>query len=307
VASPSNIQKYQRLLKLSDDTEFIKIEHEDAMVANVYKITQPNRPSLILKICESPFDYRNEVYFLNYFSKQLPVPKFINSVPPSKEISGGVLMEYLSGNLLTPSSITKEIAFEIGASLALIHQNKTHGFGYLNRNLELNSNPIQHFKEKFQEGIEECKNHLPKEIITKSLDYFNEFLHLLKKVDGPRIIHRDFRPGNIIIEENALRGIIDWSSARSSFAEDDFCSIEHGEWGDFNGHKNVFLAGYSSVRKIPNYSTIMTLLRLNRAIAVIGFTVKRSTWDNVHAKVYKFNRQYVDTFDYEIVNTNQRL
>ena len=206
------MQKYRQLLKLSEDIEFIKIEHDNAMVANVYKIIQPNQPPLILKICESPLHYKNEVYFLNYFSRQLSVPKVIDTIIPSKEIPGAVLMEYLPGNLLTPSAITKEIAFEIGRSLGAIHKNKTNDFGYLNRNLELNSNPIQHFKEKFQEGINECKNHLPKEIITKSLDYFNESLHLLEKADGPRIIHRDFRLGNIIIDQNTLRGIIDWSS-----------------------------------------------------------------------------------------------
>lgn len=42
-------------------------------------------------------------------------------------------MEYLPGNLLKPELITKEIAHEIGKSLALIHQNQVDGFGYLNR------------------------------------------------------------------------------------------------------------------------------------------------------------------------------
>jgi hypothetical protein len=40
-------------------------------------------------------------------------------------------------------------------------------------------------------------------------------------------------------------------------------------------------------------------LRLNRAIAVIGFTVKRNTWNNIHVRPYKFNRKYIDMFDFE--------
>lgn len=296
--SAINTQKYQDLLKLNDEALFIKIDHDEAMVATVYKIADHNSSSWILKICESPFDYANEVYFLNYFSGQIPVPKVVGTVPPCKKILGAVLMEYLPGNLLTPSTITKEISFEIGRSLAKIHENKTTVFGYLNRNQELNSNPILHFKAKFEEGIGECKGHLPEKIISQSLDYFNKSMHLLEKVDGPCIIHRDFRPGNIIIHQNRLSGIIDWSSARCSFAEDDFCSIEHGEWGDFNGHKSLFLSGYESIRAIPNYNAIMPLLRLNRAIAVIGFTVKKSTWNNIHARPYNFNRQYIDLFDF---------
>ena len=294
-----NTQKYQELLNLHKDALFIKIDHDEGMVATVYKVLQQNACAHILKICGSGFDYANEVYFLNYFSKQIPVPKIIGTIPPGEEILGAVLMEYLPEKLLTPNIITKSIAFEIGKSLAIIHENKTNGFGYLNRNLELSPNPTLHFKAKFEEGIDECKGHLPQETILKSLNYFNNSLKLLEQVDGPCIIHRDFRPGNIIIDQNSLRGIIDWSSARSGFAEDDFCSIEHGEWGDFNGYKNVFLDGYRSIRALPNYHPIIPLLRLNRAIAVIGFTVKRSTWNNIHARPYKFNREYIDMFDFE--------
>ncbi|WP_052694645.1 hypothetical protein [Candidatus Orientia mediorientalis] len=109
----------------------------------------------------------------------------------------------------------------------------------------------------------------------KILNYFRNSLRLLEQVDGPSIIHRDFR--EVIIHQNTLRGIIDWLSARSGFAEDDFCSIEHGEWENFNGYKNVFLDGYRSIRTMPSYNAVIPLLRLNRAIAVIGFTVKRNT------------------------------
>lgn len=294
-----NTQKYQELLSLNEDALFIKIDHDEGMVATVYKILEQNSRPCILKVCESPFDYANEVYFLGYFSKQISVPKIISTVPPGEENFGAVLMEYLPGDLLTPHAITKEIAFEIGKSLAIIHENKTNGFGYLNRNLELSPDHILHFKAKFEEGIDECKGHLPKDTILKSLNYFNDSLKLLEQVDGPCIIHRDFRPGNIIIHQNTLRGIIDWSSVRSGFAEDDFCSIEHGEWGNFNGYKNVFLDGYRSVRTVPSYNAVIPLLRLNRAIAVIGFTVKRNTWSNIHARPYKFNRKYIDMFGLE--------
>ena len=294
-----NTQKYQELLNLDEDTEFIKIDHDEGMVATVYKVLERSGRSHILKICESHFDYANEVYFLGCFSKQILVPKVIRTVPPGEENLGALLIEYLPGNLLTPHTITQKIAFEVGKSLAIIHENKTNGFGYLNRNLDLSPDPTLHFKAKFEEGIDECKGHLPDDTIFKSLNYFNNSLNLLEKVDGPCIIHRDFRPGNIIIHQDSLRGIIDWSSARSGFAEDDFCSIEHGEWRNFNSYKNIFLDGYQSIRTVPHYKAIIPLLRLNRAIALIGFTVKRNTWNNIHVRPYKFNREYIDMFDFE--------
>lgn len=53
---------YQQLLELQAAT-FSRIDHKDAMVAIVYKITQPNRDTLILKICERSNDFLREVHF----------------------------------------------------------------------------------------------------------------------------------------------------------------------------------------------------------------------------------------------------
>lgn len=290
-----SIKKYKQSLKLSDEVRFTKITHEDAMVADVYKIEGGHVP-MVLKICSRFHDYKNEIYFLNHFSKQIQVPKILANLEPGSEIYGAILMEFLPGNFLTPKLINHNIAFEIGRSLAIIHENKTDGFGYLNRNLNLTLNPITHFKEKFEESLNECKNHLSDYFISKIESYLQESLHLLKDVDGPCMIHRDFRPANIMVDNDTLIGIIDWSSARSGFAEDDFCSIEHGEWEDFNGHKTAFKEGYKSIRKIPDYGSLIPLLRLNRAIAVIGFTVKRGTWQNTNAKAYQFNRNFLDNF-----------
>lgn len=291
-----NKEKYRKLLNLDKDIKFIRINHDDAIVAEVYKIEKPGNTFFILKICERPNDYTSEVYFLNNLKKQIQVPYIIKSLPPSQDHQGAILMEYLSGHLLKPALLTRDLAFDLGRSLATIHSNKTDGFGYLNKQTELVPTPVLHFKEKFLEGIDECKNHLPYELVEKCCSYFYKSLHFLEKVDGPCFIHRDFRPGNIIIENKRLCGIIDWSSARAGFAEDDFCSIEHGEWKDFNHCKSFFLEGYSSIRNIPNYHQVMPLLRLSRAIAVIGFTIKRNTWNTTNRKLYQLNRQFVDNF-----------
>ena len=290
------VEKYRALLNLDMKLQFSKIDHDDAMVADVYKIESSGKPYFILKICDRNNDYTSEVYFLDHFKNQIQVPAIIQTSPPNQETHGAILMAYLPGYLLKPSHITKEIAFQVGQSLAIIHSNRTAGFGYLNRDAKLVPEPATFLKEKFLESIEECKNHLSSDLIMRSCHYFDKTLPLLEKADGPCIIHRDFRPGNIIVENNRLCGIIDWSSARAGFAEDDFCSIEHGAWGNFNHHKENFLEGYSSIRKIPNYHQLMPLLQLNRAMAVIGFTVKRNTWDTSDSKLYQSHKTFVGEF-----------
>ncbi len=57
------ISFYQERLHLQN-ASFFHIEHDEAMVAVVYKITQPSGPPLILKICPRDEDYRSRSVFL---------------------------------------------------------------------------------------------------------------------------------------------------------------------------------------------------------------------------------------------------
>lgn len=287
------VAAYQERLALPNCT-FSRVEHEDAMVATVYKITKSNGEKLILKICERSNDYLRERYFLEHFADQLPVPRIIQSIEPNDEISGAILMECLPGDLLKTTDLTDALAYEIGSTLAKIHLNRRPGYGDPVAPNGLSSDPSAYFALKFEEGLEECSQHLPKELIEKCRHYYEKHAHLLTTVDGPCVVHRDFRPGNLIVYKGKLEGVIDWAGARFSFAEEDFCSLEHGEWP--SNSKKSFLAGYASIRPVPNYVNVMPFLRLNKAIATIGFTVKCGTWNGASAKLYQVNRHFLDQF-----------
>lgn len=283
-----NIQKAQ----------FQLIEHDDAIIATVYKVIISPKKSLILKICSRSEDYLREVYFLKKLKDCLPIPKIIQTVEPSKEVHGAILMEYIEGHLTQDSDWTDELAHQIGSALAHLHNNRTKGYGDLTKPQTLIENPELYFKDKFEEELAECKGHLPKELIKQCNQYYNNHRNLLTEVDGPCMIHRDFRPGNMIIQEGRLKGIIDWAGGRSGFAEQDFCLIERFKWFVTPEHKKSLLKGYSSIRPIPNYQWIMPLLQLGRALAVIGYTVASGTWDNSNDSLYNFNRKFLNNFDF---------
>ncbi|MBI2812483.1 MAG: phosphotransferase [Candidatus Melainabacteria bacterium] len=276
----SLISLYQQRLNLPGAT-FTLIDHEDAMVATVYKITQPPSTPLILKICTRTPDYLREVYFLNYFVGKIPVPRIVQIVQPEKGVPGAILMECLPGTLLT--EFTDSLAYEMGSVLARIHLNRTPGYGDLIEPNNLSSDPRVPFTQKFDEGLAECAE-----------SYFKQHISLLSTVDGPCIVHRDFRPGNTFVNNGKLEGIIDWSSAKASFSEEDFCPMEHSDWPC----KRAFLAGYASVRTIPDYEAVMPLLRLSKAIATVGFTIKQGTWNRSHARLYQRNLDFLKNFSY---------
>ena len=283
--------QYKQLLDLQD-SRFSLIEHEDAMVAVVYKVTTASGNEYVLKICSRRGDYLRETYFLRSFEGKIPVPRIIQLVEPESSIHGAILMECLPGNLLNIADINEKLAYEIGCILAKIHATKTQGYGDLTQINQLSVDPRIPFTLKFEEGIDECKDHLPGALIDQCRIAFDRQINLLSGVDGPCIIHRDFRPGNVIVFNNQIQGVIDWSSGRGGFAEEDFSPIEQGEWS--YPHKKALLNGYASVRSIPHYLELMPLLRLSKAIGVIGFTVKRGTWNSTHSRLYQWNRRHLE-------------
>ncbi len=290
----SLIKLYQQRLGLQYAT-FSRIDHEEGIVATVYQVILPSGKKRILKVCQKPVDYFNEIYFLKNLVN-LPVPRVFQELPPENEINGAILMEHYSGNLLQKEDFTHSLIYEIGRQLACIHQHKATGYGDLTRSNELEVDPLQYFAIKFEEVFHECNVHLPKQLSDKCYQYYSAHQHLLRAVDGPCFTHRDFRLGNLIVKDNKLQGIIDWSAARGGFAEEDFCPIEHGEWQISSEDKNAFLNGYSSVRPVPNYKSIMPLLRLCRALNVIGFTLKNGSWNGKNEKIYSFNYDFIKAF-----------
>lgn len=285
---------YKQRLNLEGAT-FSRIKHEDAIVAIVYKVIQPTGLQLILKICPRMQDYLREVYFLQHFGGKLKVPRMIQVVPPAAELHGAILMECLSGTLL--ADLTDSLAYEIGSQLARIHLNRVAGYGDLTQPQDLSPDPRIYYTQKFEEGFEESSNNLPKALLEKCRRYYDAHLNLLASVDGPCMIHRDFRPGNVMVCNGKLQGIIDWASGRASFAEEDFVPLEHGEWPTQPSTKKSFLEGYASIRPVPDYHSLMPLLRLGRAFATIGYTVKSGTWESSSAKIYQVNRSFLETFE----------
>ncbi len=291
------IRIYQERLDLKGAI-FSRIEHSEAMVAKVYKIIDLKGEPFILKICSRQSDYDHEVYFLNYFSGVLPVPRIKKLVPPELEIGleGAILMEHFPGALLSDADLTPVLAHELGGLLAQIHLHCTPGYGDLTQVQALSRDPKIHFTLKFEEGLKECQAHLSKKILDQCARYYEAQVDLFELVDGPCIIHRDFRPANILVFDGKVQGLIDWSAGRGGFAQEDFCALENGEWALNLSTKHSFLEGYASFRKVPAYEEMMPLLSLNRAIALLGFTVREETWRRLHHRVYQMCRQFIEQF-----------
>lgn len=282
------ITHFKEKLSLQDAT-FTQIVHEEAMVAIVYRITTPKSAPLILKICPRANDVLREVYFLTNLQHEIPVPRLLDVVEPTATMPGAILMECLPGRVMEKVELNQELAFELGTILARLHCIKAKGYGDPIEQDALNFDPEVYFSSKFQEGYQECAHHFSEDLKQNIRAYFEEHRKLIQMVDGPCHTHRDFRPGNVIVHDGKLQGIIDWSSGRLGFAEEDFYPLDESH------EKTSFLSGYKAIRPAPHYKAIMPLLRLNRALNSIGFTLKFATWESTHKHFYNTNRQFIES------------
>ncbi len=203
-------------------------------------------------------------------------------------------MECLPGAILKKENLTGPLAFHMGTLLAKIHLNRAPGYGDVTKPAALSNQPHTPFSTKFQKSLAECSSHLSQTRVTLCEKYMHDHLSLLDSVDGPCMVHGDFRPGNIMVFNGAIQGIIDWSSSRADFAEEDFCTLEYHDWGKDLTIKASFLDGYASIRPVPEYAEIMPLLQLSKALASMGWTIRTNTWDNKGAEFYMSNRRFIE-------------
>jgi aminoglycoside phosphotransferase (APT) family kinase protein len=275
-----------------------QIIHEDSLSSSIFKLICEDE-TFILKITFNEERFRREKYYLNKVKDYIPVPKIIDLVEPTKELKGAILMQYLPSSIVFAVSLNNDLAYQMGALLAKLHQIPTRFYEDKTKgeNLEPTlENGKYILKDYFERSFNECKNTLDINLLKHTEKYFYLNLEKITSLDGPCITHRDFKPGNIIIDNNKITGLIDWEIACNNFAEEDFCQMHYLVWDDYPNTKEAFFKGYQSIRKLPDLSCIIPLLRVSKSLGSIGFTVERNTYNNIHKHVYDKNVNYLKSF-----------
>lgn len=90
-------------------------------------------------------------------------------------------------------------------------------------------------------------------------------------------MHGDFHPGNIIVSNDAVTGIVDWASMHDEFAEEDLGRLEYSGWNMSVEVHDAFLKGYQTVRTVNDYHKVLLLFRLSKRLDIIGFIIRTKT------------------------------
>lgn len=191
-------------------------------------------------------------------SAGVPAPRILHVLEPGEGLGPGFLMEWLEGEtvggriLRSPEleTIRPRLARQCGEILARIHGIDPRGSGLVDR---LETVPTRDFVQRVWDHYQAFGTALP------MIDYTARWLldHLPGDVE-PRLVHNDFRNGNLMVSPEGIVAVLDWELAHLGDPARDIGWICTNSWrfgrhdlrvGGF-GTLEDLLDGYQSVSGI---------------------------------------------------------
>lgn len=254
----------------------------DSFSSEVYKLNLVNGANVYVKIPFNKDKLYREYRILQRLRNVITVPRVLDFWEGNEQITGALLLSEISG-INSSESISEKLSFQIGEIHAKMHEISTGSYGveYVDgfRHLEQNDWRL-YIKQNFEKLMGECIGTLETHLFEKCVVYFNEVFSELPEPDGPCLVHMDFRPGNIIVDNDNVAGIIDFESARGGSSEIDFTKLNRYFWQSNPLSKRGYIEGYSSIRPLIDLSKVIPFYDFYDAFSAIVWFEKRGLENN---------------------------
>lgn len=241
-------------------------EVPESFSSRVYNVKLETGDTVFLKIPRSIKKFRLEKEILERFKGHLPVPEIVAS-----HEDGFLVLESLDGDPAT-GVVSEKLAWEIGKLLARLHAIRVGPEDYGGAVRDEFSRWTEFLPAQFYSFAEDAKKVLDAELFERALVQFEEMRKELPPPDGPSFIHMDFRPGNILVRDDHVTGIIDFESVRIGSTELDFTKIERDVCQRFPGTREAFEDGYRSVRPLIDLDRVLPFYRMTDAFNSTGWS-----------------------------------
>ncbi|MEO4052886.1 aminoglycoside phosphotransferase family protein [Solibacillus sp. CAU 1738] len=239
--------------------------------STVYKLQLVNKQNVYIKIPYTKQKLKREYHVLTKVHGIIDVPKVLDYWEGNESITGAFLLEAISGAPCL-GEINEDLAYNIGVSHAKMHSVPVSIFDGEDHIEKLEPSEWRAFVLiKLNYFKQYAKKSLSEELFETSVNYIENTLQLLPSPDGPALIHMDFRPGNILVQQNRVTGIIDFESTRIGSTEIDFTKINRDIWTKYPGTKEAYINGYNTIRPIIDLQQILPFYAFYDAFCSIGW------------------------------------
>ncbi|MGE7861035.1 phosphotransferase family protein [Bacillus mobilis] len=240
----------------------------------VYKIKLIDHRTVYIKIPYSKVKLEREYTVLKRLCKELPVPELLDYWEGNEDVTGALLLSEINGVPIT-EKVDTALAHDIGVHHAMLHAIIPNEQDFESAISNVYGRRSEFIERQFYSFAEDVKEVIDPCLYEQSLKHFDRQVKLLPSPDGPSFVHMDFRPGNILVHENRVVGIIDFESARIGATEMDFIKINSDILMKYPGTWDAYKKGYESIRPLIDLQEVLPFYRFTDAFNAIGWCKRR--------------------------------
>lgn len=243
----------------------------DSYSSTVYKLQLVNKHYVYIKIPYTKEKLKREYDVLTKVHGLIDVPKVLNYWEGNDFTTGAFLLEAIPG-VPCSGEINEDLAFNIGISHAKMHAVPVSLLEDENNIEKIEPEQWRAFVVKKLNYFKAyAKKSMSENLFATSINHIENTLSKLPNPDGPALIHMDFRPGNILVNQNRVTGIIDFESARMGSTEIDFTKVNRDIWTKYPGTKEAYTTGYNSIRPMIDLQKILPFYAFYDAFCSVGW------------------------------------
>ncbi|WP_315604323.1 phosphotransferase family protein [Paenibacillus aurantius] len=249
----------------------------------MHKLTLAGGEKVYVKIPYNKDKLFRERQILEALKDILPVPKVLDFWEGDEKMTGALLLSAIPGVPCT-EGVTEELSYQMGMYHAMLHEVNPPGYGHYAKDgfkfLDHKDWRL-HIKDSFEKWKEDGKTILDPELYERAVLHFDGVFSVLPELDGPCLVHMDFRPGNLLVDGNKVVGLIDFESARGGSTEIDFTKMNRYSWRVNPRTKLAYRKGYESVRLMINLETVLPFYEFYDAFSAVVWCKNRGLEKNL--------------------------
>ncbi|MBU5466197.1 aminoglycoside phosphotransferase family protein [Virgibacillus sp. MSJ-26] len=249
-------------------------EVEDSHSSTVYKCALSNGEKIYLKIPYTKLKYQRELEAYEILEGRVSIPRMLDYWSGDEDCPGAFLLSELKGTPLTPKASPK-IAFQVGVLHASMHQIQPSAMTELTGIKNEFPNWFKFIERQFYSFAEDAREVLDERLYKLAIEKFEMMKRQLPPPDGSSFVHMDFRPANIIVDDNEVAGVIDFESVRFGSTDIDFTKLYRDFLRfDFNLYHS-YQEGYKGIRPLIDLEVVLPFYLFTDAFNSIGWCKRR--------------------------------